>query len=308
MSDEIDRDAILTCAGQIAPYIRETPILEVDGLILKLECLQHAGSFKPRGAFTHLLNKDVPEAGLVAASGGNHGAAVAYAASTLGHSARIYVPEISSPAKVSLIRRLGGEVFVGGSEYAEALAASERDQAASGAMTIHAYDQIETVTGQATLGHELDRQADLDTIVVAVGGGGLIAGVASWWRDRAKIVAVEPESSACLNAAHAAGRPIDVTPSGIAADSLGARRIGELPWRVSQRFVDESILVSDSAIEEAQRWCWQSLNLAVEPGGAAALAALRSGVYRAGSNERVGVIICGGNVDLGKLGQVCLSV
>lgn len=302
---EIDRETIIRTHALIAPHIRETPVMEVamgDGqAMLKLECLQHAGSFKPRGAFANLLTRDVQEAGIVAASGGNHGAAVAYAARQLGHPARIYVPEISSPAKIALIRRLGGDVVVGGVDYAEAFAASEAYRQETGAMTIHAYDAPETVAGQASVGLELENQADLDTVLVAVGGGGLIGGIAAWYAGRSRVVAVEPESSACFDAARRAGTPVDVTVGGLAADSLGARRLGTISHSIATAYVADNVLVTDAAIAEAQMWCWQALNLAVEPGGASALAALRSGRYVAEPGERVGVVMCGSNVELSKL-------
>ncbi|MEM9043085.1 MAG: threonine/serine dehydratase [Pseudomonadota bacterium] len=298
---DLTRAEIARIHELIAPHIRRTPVIETDGMVLKLECLQHAGSFKPRGAFANLLTREVPKAGLVAASGGNHGAAVAYAARALGYPSQIYVPDISSPAKIALIRRLGGTVVVGGAEYAEALSASLTYQQETGAMTVHAYDAIETLGGQATLGRELEEQTSLDTVLVAVGGGGLIGGIAAWYAGRTRIVAVEPELSCCFDAARRAGEPIDVSVGGIAADSLGARALGELSHAIAKDFVAQNCLVSDEAIVEAQTWAWQALNLAVEPGGATALAAIRSGAYQPQPGERVGVIMCGSNVDLTKL-------
>ena len=292
---------------------RHTPVMTIAGeaashdtdVVLKLECLQHAGSFKARGAFNGLVGCDVPEAGVVAASGGNHGAAVAYAASTLGHKANIFVPEISSPAKINLIRACGAEVHVTGARYADALAASEDLQASTGAMTIHAYNQISTLEGQGTLGLELEGQEpDLDTVLIAVGGGGLIGGVASWYRGRVKIVGVEPETSCCLHAGLEAGAPVTVKPEGVAADSLGASSAGEMMFPIAQAHVDHVALVSDAAITATQRWCWQNLRLASEPGGAAALAALLHGAYKPAAGERVGVVMCGANVDLAKLDQL----
>ncbi|MEM1275627.1 MAG: threonine/serine dehydratase [Pseudomonadota bacterium] len=298
---DLTRAEITRIHERIAPHIRRTPVIETEGMVLKLECLQHAGSFKPRGAFANLLTRAVPEAGLVAASGGNHGAAVAYAARALGHKAQIYVPEISSPAKIALIQRLGGDVIVGGAEYAEALAASLAYQDQTGAMTVHAYDAAETLAGQATLGRELEDQTPLDTVLVAVGGGGLIGGIAAWYQGRVKVVAVEPEETCCFDAARKAGTPVDVSVGGIAADSLGARQLGAMAHSIAQTFVAENVLVSEAAIREAQLWSWQALNLAVEPGGAVALAALRAGVYQPAPGERVGVIMCGSNVDLARL-------
>lgn len=298
---------------RIGPYIRKTPILTVSGepfghdrpVTLKLECLQHAGSFKPRGAFNGLVNARVPHAGVAAASGGNHGAAVAYAAGQLGHKARIYVPVISAPAKINLIKSFGADVVIEGERYADALSACQVWQSEHGAMAIHAYDQVSTLEGQGTLALEFEKQApDLDTVLVAVGGGGLIGGMAGWYENRVKIIAVEPETSCALHAALKAGKPVDVMPQGIAADSLGARRAGSLMFPIAQRYVDQSVLVSDDAIENAQIWCWQHLHLAVEPGGAAALSALLSGAYQPVQGERVGVVMCGANVDLAKLAQL----
>ncbi|MEM8698491.1 MAG: serine/threonine dehydratase [Pseudomonadota bacterium] len=296
----IQPERITKAHAAIAPYIRRTPVIETDGAVLKLECLQHAGSFKPRGAFWHLLTRDVPEAGLVAASGGNHGAAVAYAAAQLGHKARIFVPELASPAKIALIRRLGGDVVVKGAAYAEALEAAESWQAETGALSLHAYDAVETVEGQGTVAREFEAEADFDTLLIAVGGGGLIAGAAAWLRGRVKLIAVEPEHAACFHSARQAGAPVDVEVGGLAADSLGARRLGTICHTLWPH-IDNTLLVSDAEIAEAQLWCWQALNLAVEPGGAAALAALRTGRYRPEAGERVGVVMCGANVGLDKL-------
>ena len=313
MPDAVSQSAIEAAYERIRGHIRRTPVMSIAGkevghdadVVLKLECLQHAGSFKARGAFNGLLGVDVPAAGVVAASGGNHGAAVAYAASTLGHPANIFVPEISSPAKIGLIRACGAEVHVTGARYADALAASEELQAASGAMTIHAYNQSSTLEGQGTLGLELEDQApELDTVLIAVGGGGLIGGVASWYRGRIKIVGVEPETSCCLHAGLTAGKPVTVKPEGVAADSLGASSAGEMMFPIAQAFVDHVALVSDEAITATQRWCWQNLRLASEPGGAAALAALLHGAYIPEAGERVGVVMCGANVELAKLDRL----
>ena len=300
---EITPDQIRDAHACISQYVRRTPVIEVDGLMLKLECLQHAGSFKPRGAFFNLISREVPPAGLVAASGGNHGAAVAFAARALGHAARIYVPEISSPAKISLIERLGGDVVVTGAVYADALGAANAWQEESGALSLHAYDAPETVTGQGTVALEFEAQADLDTVLIAVGGGGLIGGCAAWYQRRVKVVAVEPETSACFDAARKAGAPIDIDVSGLAADSLGARRLGGICHGIAEQFIAHNVLVSDEQIREAQLWCWRSMNLAVEPGGAAALAALRSRRYVPEAGERVGVVMCGANVVLETLAQ-----
>jgi threonine dehydratase len=301
----ISVDRIRATYDQIAPYIRRTPIIEVDGadfnlerisITLKLESLQHAGSFKARGAFTHLLTRSVPPAGVVAASGGNHGAAVAFAAMRCGVKAKIFVPSVASPAKIQQIRAYGADLVVGGDRYADALAASEICVAETGAMPIHAYDQVETLLGQGTVGLEFEQQTDhLDTLLVSVGGGGLIAGIAAWYGGRIRIVGVEPEQAPTLTRALEAGHPVDVDTGGIAADSLAARRAGELVFPIVQRFVDRTVLVTDEAISDAQKSLWSSLRVVAEPGGAAAFAALLSRQYLPQPNERVGVLVCGGN-------------
>lgn len=305
-------EAIEAAARRIAGRVRVTPLLEAGAgafglpgsLVLKLECLQHSGSFKARGAFNTLLSQGVPPAGVAAASGGNHGAAVAFAAERLGLPARIFVPEIASPAKLARIRDAGAEVVVSGARYADALALCEAYQQESGAIGIHAYDAAATIAGQGTLGREWQAQApDLDSLLVAVGGGGLIAGLAAWFAGRKRVIGVEPEGSAALHAALGAGGPVDVEVQSIAADSLGAKRAGVLTHALAASYVDRLVLVPDAAIVEAQRLLWRDCRLAVEPGGAAALAALQSGAYRPAAGERVGVLICGANVDLGSLAQ-----
>jgi threonine dehydratase len=302
----IDRAGIEEAYGRIAPFVRHTPVIDVDGqdfglsvpLHLKLELLQHASSFKPRGAFMNLLTRDVPKAGVVAASGGNHGAAVAYAAMRLGIPARIYVPTVSPQAKVQRIKDYGAEVVVTGARYADALAASEEWIAASGALDVHAYDQAETLLGQGTTALEFERQVSgLDTVLVAVGGGGFIGGIAAWFAGRTKVVGVEPRTSRALHAALEAGRPVEVDVEGIAADSLGARSVGRLMYPIAATHVSEVALVADDDIRAAQAALWQQLRLVAEPGGAAALAALLSGAYQPGPDERVGVLVCGGNTD-----------
>jgi threonine dehydratase len=301
----IETDAIRRAERLIRPYIRQTPVIRVDAadfglaprpLVLKLEHLQHAGSFKPRGAFTNLLTREVPEAGVVAASGGNHGAAVAYAAKTLGHKAAIFVPSIASPAKLDRIRSFGAELVIAGERYVEALAASEERASKTGALKVHAFDQRETLIGQATLGLELEEQAsDLDTLLVAVGGGGLIGGIASWYQGRIRIVAVEPETAPTLHMALQAGSPVDAPAGGIAADSLAPKQVGQLMFPIAQKFVERVALVEDDAIRAAQIALWDRLRIVSEPGGAAAFAALLSGRYQPQANERVGILICGGN-------------
>jgi threonine dehydratase len=304
-SSVIDREQIAQTAKLIRPYVRRTPIVEVDSrdfgldsisLVLKLESLQHTGSFKARGAFTNLLMREVPPAGVVAATGGNHGVAVAYAAKRLGKPARIFVPTVASKSKIERIRRYGAELVIGGQLYADALAASEKWAAESGALRIHAYDQPETLLGQGTVGLEFEEQdATLDTMLLAVGGGGLIGGIATWYGGRIKIVGVEPEAAPTLAHALKAGKPVDAPAGGIAADSLAPKRVGELMFPIAQKFVDRVVLVTDEAIENAQEQLWNKLRIVAEPGGAAALAALLSGRYVAQQGERVGVLVCGGN-------------
>ncbi len=303
----IDRDEIEAAHELIRSHVRRTPLLTLDGgdvgldveeLVLKLELFQHAGSFKARGAFANLLMRDVPKAGVVAASGGNHGAAVAFAARKLGKPATIFVPFVSSPSKIERIRSYGAELVVGGERYADALAASEVFAAESGALPIHAYDRKETLLGQGTLGLEMQAQAPhLDSLLVAVGGGGLIGGIAAWYAGNIKIVGVEPEEAPTLTRALAAGKPVDAPAGGIAADSLAPKRVGELMFPIARDFVSEVVLVSDEEIVEAQRTLWNKVRIAAEPGGAAALAALLSGKYVPTRGERVGVVVCGGNTD-----------
>jgi threonine dehydratase len=301
--------------ARIRSHVRRTPVLRVGAqdfgltlsspLALKLEFLQHTGSFKPRGAFNNLLSRPVPAAGVAAASGGNHGAAVAYAAQQLGHKAAIFVPDVSSPVKIARIRSYGADTRVGGARYADALEQCEKFIAQSGALSVHAYDAPETVAGQGSVGLEWEEDApELDTVLVAVGGGGLISGVASWYGRRVKVVGVEPEGSRALHASLEAGRPIDVTVESVAADSLGARNTGQLVYDIARASVDHVALVPDDAIIAAQRLMWDRLRVAAEPGGAAALAALISGRYQPRADEKVGVLLCGANVELGKLAAV----
>jgi threonine dehydratase len=308
MSDpliSVNREEIARCEALIRPYVRRTPVIEVDGsdlglgsckLCLKLELLQHSGSFKARGAFTNLLARKVPAAGVGAASGGNHGAAVAYAAMRLQVPAKIFVPSVSSPAKVQRIRDYGADLVVQGDRYADALAASEIWLQQSGAMSVHAFDQNETMLGQGTLGMELDQQSPkIDTLLVAVGGGGLIAGIAAWYNGAIKVVGVEPFSAPTLTKAFTAGHPVEAEAGGVAADSLAPRRVGELVFPIARKYVHDTVLVTDAAIGQAQLALWRTLRVVAEPGGAAALSALTSGAYRAGAGERIGVIISGGN-------------
>ncbi|MGE5205827.1 MAG: threonine/serine dehydratase [Chlamydiota bacterium] len=301
----IDREGIRRADELIRQHIRRTPVVEVQGadfgldgttVVLKLELLQHSGSFKARGAFANLLMRPVPAAGVVAASGGNHGAAVAFAAMKLGTPARIFVPVVSSEAKMNRIRGYGAELVVTGQRYADALAASQEWAAQSGALAIHAYDQPETLLGQGTVGLELEQQSPrLDALLVAVGGGGLIGGIAAWYGGRTRIIGVEPEAAPTLYRALEAGRPVDAEAGGIAADSLAPRRVGELMFPIAQKYVERVVLVSDAAILRAQAALWDVLRVAAEPGGAAALAALLSGQYKPRPGKRVGVLVCGGN-------------
>ena len=311
MSFPLTRADIEAASARIAPYVRATPLLEADTQIsFKLEFLQHAGSFKTRGAFNSLLSRKVPPAGVTAASGGNHGAAVAYAARSLGYAARIFVPEISSPAKQAKIRSYGAEVIVQGAAYQDARMLCEAYANESGALNVEAFEAVETIAGQGTVAREWERQltqaghAPLDTILIAVGGGGLIAGVAAWFAGRAKIVGVEPEGSRALHAALEAGAPVDVPVKSVAADSLGARRAGTLAFAISREAVDHVALVSDTAIIAAQKTLWNDWRMALEPGGAAAYAAVLSGAYKPAKGERVGVLLCGANVDLGALSEI----
>jgi threonine dehydratase len=291
----------------IRPHIRETPVIEVAAadfglsgapIVFKLDFLQVSGTFKARGAFYNLLTRGESGQGVVAASGGNHGVSVAYAAQALGRPANIFVPAISSPAKIEKIRACGAEVHIGGATYADALAASEAYLATSGNIAIHAYDQPETLIGQGTVGLELQRQAPrAETVLVSVGGGGLIGGIVAWYAGAARIVGVEPEGAPTFHKALKAGEPVDVGVSGIAADSLGARRLGSLAFPILRQFDVQSVLVTDDEIVAAQRALWDVLRVVVEPGGAAAFAALLAGHYRAGPKERVAVLLCGANTD-----------
>jgi threonine dehydratase len=277
--------------------------LRAQPLLLKLELFQHTGSFKPRGAFTNLLTREIPAAGVAAASGGNHGAAVAFAAKNIGVPAKIFVPSIASPAKIERIKAYGAELVVGGARYAESLAECNAFAEQTGALKVHAYDQAETIIGQGTLAAELEEDApELDTLLVAVGGGGLIGGIAAWYRGKIKIVGVEPEAAPTLHMALEAGAPVDAPAGGIAADSLAPRQVGALMFPLAQAFVNQVVLVTDDSIREAQKALWDRLRIVTEPGGAAAFAALLSGRYVPEREERVGVLICGGNtgaVDFG---------
>ena len=316
----ITRDDIRGTYETIGPYIRRTPVVQIDlgdldpaagelpGITLKLEQLQCAGSFKARGAFANLLLRDVPPAGVVAASGGNHGVAVAYAAHRLGLPARIFVPTVSAPAKVERIRQLGAELVVTGERYADALAAAQAWVETSGAMSVHAFDQRETLLGQGTVALELTAQAagpddgGLDTVLVPVGGGGLIGGIAAWFAGSTRVIGVEPDGAPTLTQARAEGRPADAPAEGVAADALAPRRVGELVFPITQAYVEDVVLVGDAAILAAQRALWQAARIAAEPAASVGIAALLTGAYKPAPGERVAVVISGANMAPAQLG------
>jgi threonine dehydratase len=308
---DVTRDDIVATAERIRPHVRWTPTLELEPgafgvtgrLVCKLELHQHGGSFKTRGAFNRLLTSArAADAGVCAASGGNFGTAIAYAAAALGIPATVFVPEISSPAKVARLRELGAEVVVSGREYAEALAACRERAAETGAETPHAYDDHAVVAGAGTLGRELLLDLpDVDTVVVAVGGGGLVGGIASWCRGAVRVVAVESEGTRTLGRALEAGGAVDVEVSGLVADSLGARRIGDHGLTAAERWLDTVVTVTDDDIRSAQRRLWRDVRIAAEPAAAAPLAALATGGYVPAAEERVALVVCGANVDLATL-------
>ena len=270
---------------------------------LKLEQLQCAGSFKARGAFTNLLLRQVPPAGVVAASGGNHGVAVAYAARRRGVPAKIFVPTVSAPAKVERIRQLGADLVVTGERYADALAAAQDWEHSSGAMSVHAYDQRETILGQGTLAIELAEQVrELDTVLVPVGGGGLIAGIASWFAGTVRVVGVEPDGAPTLSYARAEGRPVDAPAGSVAADALAPRQVGELVFPITQSYVDDVVLVDDQSILAAQRALWQAFRIAAEPAASVGIGALLAGAYKPAAGEHVAVVISGANMSPSQLG------
>ncbi len=310
----ISRDDIRRCYDTIRPYVRRTPVIAVDLSeldqaattlstgTLKLEQLQCGGAFKARGAFTNLLLREVSPAGVVAASGGNHGVAVAYAAHRLGIPAKIFVPTVSAPTKIERIRRLGADLVVTGERYADALAAAQDWERSSGAMSVHAYDQHETILGQGTVGLELAEQADrLDTVLVPVGGGGLLAGVASWFAGDVRVIGVEPEGAPTLSYARAAGQPVDAPAGSVAADALAPRRIGELVFPITQAYVDDVLLVDDASIQAAQHALWQAFRVAAELAASVGIAALLSGAYKPAPGEQVAVVISGANLSPSQL-------
>ncbi|MBO1075572.1 threonine/serine dehydratase [Roseomonas marmotae] len=301
---------IRAAASRIAPHIRRTPLLRLPAgalgtpcdVTLKLELLQASGSFKPRGAFNRMLAGPLPAAGVIAASGGNHGAAVAYAARSLGVPAEIFVPEITSAAKVARIRGYGAQLVQGGAAYDDARRASEARAAETGALLVHAYDQPEVLAGQGTLALELEEDApELTHVLVATGGGGLIGGMAAWYAGRAHLVSVEPEACPTLHTALREGHPAPAPVGGVAADSLGARQVGEVMFPIARQYVRQSVLVPDEAIREAQRRLWDSCRLIAEPGGATALAALLCGAFAPPDGAKVGVVVCGANTDPGSI-------
>ena len=305
MSSPLDEEAIRATYARISPYVRKTPVLEVDGadfglpgrrIVFKLEFLQHAGSFKTRGAFNQMLTREIGPAGVVAASGGNHGAATAFAAMKTKHPATIFIPTVASPAKMEQIRSYGARLEVGGDRYDDALRASEAFVAQSKATPIHAYDQYETLQGQATVGLEFESQAPkLDALLVAVGGGGLVGGIAAWYRGRVPVIGVEPEEAPTLTRALAAGEPVDSPAGGVAADSLAPKRVGSLMFPIARQYLEGTVLVTDEAIREAQRTLWKTLRIVAEPGGAAAVAAIISGAWKPSSEKVIGVLLCGAN-------------
>jgi threonine dehydratase len=306
----ISRKNIAAAAARIEGFVRHTPLLRLSAadldvgiaVTLKLELLQHAGSFKPRGAFNHMLSVNLSKAGVIAASGGNHGAAVAYAARALGVRAEIFVPALTPAMKVARITNYGARVVQDGATYAEALAASRERQAETGALEVHAYDHPDVLAGQGTVGREFEQDApELTHVLVGTGGGGLIGGIAAWYSGSAQVVSVEPEGCPALYDALRAGRPVEAPVSGIAADSLGARQVGGLMFPIAQAHVATAVLVSDSAIAAAQRLIWDRLRLVAEPGGATALAALLCGSFKPPQGARVGVLVCGANTDPAKV-------
>jgi threonine dehydratase len=308
----ITRNEILGAYDTIRPWIRRTPVFQLElgelpSVTLKLEQLQCAGSFKARGAFANLLLREVPPAGVVAASGGNHGVAVAYAADRRGVPAKIFVPTVSAPAKIERIRQLGAELVVTGDRYADALAAAQDWARSSGAMSVHAFDQRETLLGQGTLALELASQAEnLDTVLVPVGGGGLIGGIAAWFggaSPKTRVVGVEPDGAPTLTRARAQGGPADAPAEGIAADALAPRRVGELVFPITQAYVEDVVLVDDAAILTAQRALWRTARIAAEPAASVGIAALLAGAYKPAPGERVAVVISGANMAPGQLEQ-----
>ncbi len=317
MSSPINRSQIDSCLRifdeDYRHFLHETPLLKLPGKALGIECqqvwlkleqLQTSGSFKARGMLNRLISNPIPKSGVIVASGGNAGIATAAAAKMLGVPCEVFVPSISSPTKQARLKALGANLTVVGNAYAEALAACLERQQATGALLTHAYDQSEVVIGAGTLAAEIDRQAGNapDSVLVSVGGGGLIAGIAAWYAGSStQVIALEPERAPTLHTARAAGEPVDVSVGGVAADSLGAKRIGSIAWPITQQHVAQSLLLPDEAVTQAQRWLWQHLQMAAEPAAALGLAALQTGVYQPRKEEKVCLVICGANLDLSTL-------
>ena len=311
MTSDINRSTIDSCRSAFllgySHFIHQTPLWKLPGkalgvncaeVWLKLEHLQTSGSFKARGMLNRLLSNPIPASGVVIASGGNAGIAVAAAAKELGVRCEVFLPEVSSLAKRAKLAALGADVVVVGSAYADALKACLERQQQTGALLAHAYDQPEVVVGAGTLAAEVEAQGGLpDSVLVSVGGGGLIGGIASWFEQRSRVVALEPELAPTLFKAREAGHPVDVSVGGIAADSLGAKRIGDLAWQATQAHVRDALLLNDESIRAAQLWLWKELKLAVEPAAALPLAALHSRCYQPRADEKVCLIICGANLD-----------
>lgn len=308
MSLEVTKSDIELAAKRVQPHIRRTPVIELGDaleagfrLSLKLDHTQPTGSFKVRGAFSLLTAREIGDSGVTAASGGNFGIAVAYGCRELGYKATIFVPETSPAEKIDRIREHGADTRVIPGYYHHALAECEEFAETTGAFMAHAYDQPEVVAGQGTAALEIAEQLeDPDTILVAVGGGGLIAGIASWCRDDMAVVSTEPKRCASFNAARASGGPVKVEVGGVAASSLGAESIGEHAWYAS-KWVDDSVLMDDDEIVEAQRWLWENVKLAVEPSAATTMAALMSGAYKPAPGEHVVAMISGANFDPGSV-------
>ncbi len=292
--DDVERAAAL-----ITPHVRKTPVIEHHGVILKLELLQHAGSFKTRGAFNRVLSAgELPPSGVITASGGNHGAALANVARGLRITAEVFVPSTSPAMKRANIERFGAVVTVVDGYYDDAQREANLRQACTGALMVHPFDHPATVAGQGTMSRELERQIiGFDTLIIAAGGGGFLAGQAAWLTDRVKIVCVEPETSQCVRAALAAGSPTSVSVGGLGSDSLGAGQVGAVPWSIIRHYVDEAVTIDADAMRDAQRALWNDLRLVAEPGGAAAYAAIRSGAYKPSADERVVIAVCGSNCD-----------
>ena len=289
-------------------FIHQTPVWVVPGkalgvpcvqVWLKLEHLQTGGSFKARGALNRLLTNEVPASGVVIASGGNAGIASALASRERGVPCEVFLPEVSTEAKRARLRSIGAKVTVTGAAYAQAYAACVERQKATGALQNHAYDQLEVVAGAGTVAAEMELQQGTlpDSMLISVGGGGLIAGIAAHCFGKSKVIALEPRLAPTLFEARKAGQPVDVAVSGLAADSLGAKRIGDICWEVQKTAVHDALLLDDDAIRAAQLWLWQHLKLAVEPAAALGLAALQTGVYKPAAEENVGLVLCGANID-----------